>query len=1716
MWKNFIIFRRNLIGTFLEILCPYIFVSFLIIIRYFIERIRFKNFFNIPKSVLELSPLTIDQKRNLILFYPNNNLIKSFVTNAAQILSSNNPNFFPIVFGVNVSSGFDLDSSIIPKMAVFYSFPSNYTKLLPDKVEYTIYTQEDSVNRFKIDSILPTRNDYLYNRAPEDFCHDPSFFSLYNSFNAFKFSLDTQLISNLTQSKIYNNNLLKLTQFDCPDYEQDELESTFAFFPPLLISIAFIFTSVFTIGNIVAEKSSKMKEYLKLVGIRWYTIYISWWIRNVIIFFILSVVISIVCKIYLSPNSSNPLLLSRAVLTNTNFLVIFVFLLIYSIQSVSFTLLVSQLFSTPFNAKVVLLVIWIMTAINFYDDLPTSVLKYLFCFFPNLGLIFGFQVLYQFERSTRVFNIAQLYENLYSDPLNLGSIMATMLLWSVLYFPLTWYFENILPGDYGLPLPFYFPFTRNYWFPQKLLKEQKHFITSKNGPSFEQDPKNSKRTVTLTNLSKTFKTFRSVKTAVKNISINFYENQITGLLGHNGAGKTTTTFMLCGLYPPTSGNANLMGFDLRNQMDEIRSILGYCPQVDILFDNFNVEEHLKLIAMGFPKNKLNDEINRIATFVGLQKDLSKRSKNLSGGMKRRLMVAMALIGDSKIIILDEPTSGLDPFNRVKLWELIRRYKNNHTIILTTHFMEEADALSDRIAIMNHGEIKCCGSPIFLKNYYGNGFRIKIVKNKYFNTVEFENLLKEHLSDYKIEINVAAEFCLSFPFDKVKQMPIFLNELESKKIKLGFDSFLNSNKFIIIYLKRVGKIDQYDQGDNSTDLINVDESAFNAFKEKIEFKKGKDLWLQQIKTLLYKRLIVFTRRYILAAVILAIPFVFQLILVCIIPSSSSVIDRLGKTVNNYGIFKLDINRYGSQEIPYYISNPNPDLPLNKLFKSFYSYSNRPQINLIRTYSSSINELVFRKHNSSLKSLLNEYYFAMSWFNSGSNVNNFEIIASFSKMAFQSPGVIVNEISNLLLSYLDSNKLDKTISTINAPMPPDNSNYFGNNFLKYLGCFDILPLSLFNFATSIVIAFMISINIMHVSKEKINGSKKLQLLSNTNSLIYWSSNFIFDFIICLINICLILGITCLVSAIRNNPEIDISIISSRPTIGYMFLILIISSFNWTLIAYSWLHFFKSDVTAFVILLLLLGVVSFTDIVLSFVQIFINITNPDVDFDSPGTLIMYSLRMILCILFPNIFLFKANFQYDTFYLDIAEPGNGLFILISVFQLVLITLIFIGIETNALNKEFLKNIFSNLIKKKFKYISMNESIEDDVQKEIYRIKNSNLNLLSSNEPLIVNNLLKLFRKKNVNVSAVDNLCFGVKSHTCFGLLGMNGAGKSTTFKIITGELEPNKGDVLVNGFSIQAKNSLARQNLGYCPQFDRLIEFLTVKETLNLFALLRGIDAELALKLSKDMLDIFQLNEFKNTYVQNLSGGNKRKVSCAIAFIGKPSVVILDEPSTGIYSGARKFLWNIIKKARDLGMTIVLSSHSMEECEALCDKLGILLNGQLQCLGTIPDIKNKYGNGYRLLIKCNHSEQLENVILNLDNFIKLNFPSAYLEDRQYETLFYIIKSGYGENEQNLSKMFSIIEENKDFLNIESYYLSQTTLEQVFMSFANKSLSLISSINKTVLNKNISFNNDLDSLENNLYNNKKKKKYNKNKISLLSYKQFHNLNSNDSIPYLF
>ena len=208
--------------------------------------------------------------------------------------------------------------------------------------------------------------------------------------------------------------------------------------------------------------------------------------------------------------------------------------------------------------------------------------------------------------------------------------------------------------------------------------------------------------------------------AVDSLSLCIGEGELFSLLGVNGAGKTTTIKMLSCLTEPTSGDAYLLGKSIRQDTAEVKSLIAVSPQETAVAPGLSVRENLELMCgvHGFTKDKRNAKINELTELLGLEGVISRKAGKLSGGWQRRLSIAMALISEPKILFLDEPTLGLDVIARSDLWDLIRSLKGNITIILTTHYMEEAEALSDRIAIMKDGTLLVCDTAENIKAAVG--------------------------------------------------------------------------------------------------------------------------------------------------------------------------------------------------------------------------------------------------------------------------------------------------------------------------------------------------------------------------------------------------------------------------------------------------------------------------------------------------------------------------------------------------------------------------------------------------------------------------------------------------------------------------------------------------------------------------------------------------------------------------------------------------------------------------------------------------------------------------------------------------------------------------------------------------------------------------------------------------------------------------------------
>ncbi|GIY36585.1 ATP-binding cassette sub-family A member 7 [Caerostris extrusa] len=295
--------------------------------------------------------------------------------------------------------------------------------------------------------------------------------------------------------------------------------------------------------------------------------------------------------------------------------------------------------------------------------------------------------------------------------------------------------------------------------------------------------------------------------------------------------------------------------------------------------------------------------------------------------------------------------------------------------------------------------------------------------------------------------------------------------------------------------------------------------------------------------------------------------------------------------------------------------------------------------------------------------------------------------------------------------------------------------------------------------------------------------------------------------------------------------------------------------------------------------------------------------------------------------------------------------------------------LETNIMSAmwDVTKREFQKFRKTVIQQIIQENTMEDsDVLEEEARIKNlTEAHPGSAGEALVVSDLTKVYK----NFYAVNHLTFGIHEEECFGLLGVNGAGKTTTFRMLTGDCKPDKGNALIHNDSLRT-NLISKRKfqsyLGYCPQFDALIDRLTGREMLELFAQLRGLTGPNLQERVDKMIKMTDLTKYADKQTQFYSGAGVDPVS-------------------------RRKIWNILSQARNnTGAAVLLTTHSMEESEALCNRLAIMVNGRFQCLGSIQQLKSKYGQGYTLIIKMKREDQNEPARMNA---IKAHIQSNLIE---------------------------------------------------------------------------------------------------------------------------
>jgi ABC-2 type transport system ATP-binding protein len=280
--------------------------------------------------------------------------------------------------------------------------------------------------------------------------------------------------------------------------------------------------------------------------------------------------------------------------------------------------------------------------------------------------------------------------------------------------------------------------------------------------------------------------------AVDSVNLSVEEGELFSLLGPNGAGKTTIIKMLCCLLRPSNGTATIMGHDIRKNPIAVKQVIDVSPQETAIAEHLNARENLSLIGgiHGIEKEVIRKRSDELLEMMGLNNRAKEQVRKYSGGMKRRLSIAMALVSDPQVLFLDEPTLGLDPQSRRSIWEYITELKGKKTIVLTTHYLEEADSLADRIAIIDEGKIIALGTPRELKDNISD-MKVMVVRAKNLTGDIIQGLRERYAEVREIEDGIeikAREISFSELVDYLRPKGVEIESTSQKQITLD-DVFL---------------------------------------------------------------------------------------------------------------------------------------------------------------------------------------------------------------------------------------------------------------------------------------------------------------------------------------------------------------------------------------------------------------------------------------------------------------------------------------------------------------------------------------------------------------------------------------------------------------------------------------------------------------------------------------------------------------------------------------------------------------------------------------------------------------------------------------------------------------------------------------------------------------------------------------------------------------
>uniref|UniRef100_H3B6E5 ATP binding cassette subfamily A member 5 n=1 Tax=Latimeria chalumnae TaxID=7897 RepID=H3B6E5_LATCH len=1385
-----------------------------------------------------------------------------------------------------------------------------------------------------------------------------------------------------------------------------KMEGSFNRIILLYLAISLAPLPYFLLVNVVAEKEEKLEESLKMMGLCSSAFWFSWGFLYLGLVFVMSILMSVIATFSpLFPHSSC--------------FVIFLLIFLYGVSLISFSFMLSPLFKKSkaagtFGYFFILIFAFFSSFLVLAEDVPKPLVWSLspFCagaFFLGVIQIYVLFLSSHLNQKNFLCVGGGPYKLSYFNTLHFYSTVVHLILNGA-----------SLSGEYGMrrsPLYFLKP---SYWFRRKTHYVEVNEFEQNSGPDVSAvvEPVPSefqgRAAIRIHGLGKVYKENDKNVHVLRGLTFDIYEGHITALLGHSGNGKTTLLNILCGICPPSDGKDVMLG----KQTFKIT----LSQYFDFFFSLIFVKWHKAILTLPIQNNKAKDnswKVQKVLKALSMEDIQDNQASSLSGGQKRKLSFAIAVLGDPKVLLLDEPTAGMDPSSRHLIWTFLKNRKATGVTVFTTHFMDEADILADRKAVISKGVLKCIGSSMFLKRKWGVGYLLSMFVNESCDADSVTLLVKQHMPNAELSQRHEQELTYTLPFEDMDCFSGLFSELDHCS-DLGIHTFgVSMTTLEDVYLK-LEEEEETDRADysvfnpeeesNGRDAFSLDEMEQNllAFSENEQTAvTGTVLWRQQVCAIAKLHFLNFRRNGVRIAYILGTYSLFQMSI------SPVLATKLNSDVKAHPTLMLLAHQLVTLEILYNYRTP--------LLGDFLSNSPIDDLIHLLTNQDISVELVNRTvgfqevapHNAAL--LVSH---------SG---ENYSFVAGINATMIHSLPMMMNIISNALLASLN---VTKTIRIWNTPF------YWSIIDSYQTVAFSIQAGTLGTIAAVLPPYFAMD----NVQDQRMKARSQLRT-SGLYSSAYWCGQAMVDvpvYWVCLIS--MIIALLSFHIKLLSYPGAVISLIlclaAYAPAVVLLTYVASIKFVN--------MHLYRGFCSFLLLMVSCLDAVTF------------------VHFINGNAFITNVLHFVFSVFVPVYPLLGCLYlvTYFSNKQSPVEPGDetrrSIFITVITHAwdaaLKLKPLAWVGGGGTTVFDSTLNRIYSKKLKVQ-KNTEEPECEDEDVQAERAKVKEAlTCHCCQERPAIVVSNLRKEFeatekgstQQKRKKV-AVKTLSLCVRKGEVLGLLGPNGAGKSTALYMLAGETEPTAGQI-----QLGCSDGESSESIGYCPQVNSLWPKLTLQDHLEAYTAIRGISKKDASVIIKWVANALGLNEHLQKQVNSLPTGVQRQLCFVISMVGNPQIVLLDEPSTGMDPKGKRRIWKAIHAAfKNKARGAILTTHYMEEAEAVCDRVAIMVSGQLRvsrCIGSIQHLKSKYGKSYHLEVKP--SENVELQLEDLNREILGIFPHATQQESFTSVLVYKVPM---EDVQSLSQAFCKLQQAKYAFKIEEYSFSQTTLEQVFIEIAKE-----------------------------------------------------------------